>query len=156
VKAADTPRFVEPAARKLSFEDLLAVARREHARRGNRSRVEFRLAHLAAHFGGTAALAITSEDVQRYTDERPSAGAQPATVNRELAARRRAFRLAVQKRLLPSMPHIALRREDNVRQGFLDPPDFAALLDELRARDVVVADITECAYFTCLRRGNVL
>ena len=51
---------------------------------------------------------------------------------------------------------MTLRREDNARQGFLDPADFDALLAELRAREPVVADVAECAYFTCLRRGNVL
>ena len=51
---------------------------------------------------------------------------------------------------------MTLRREDNARQGFFDPADFDALLAELRAREPVVADVAECAYFTCLRRGNVL
>jgi site-specific recombinase XerD len=156
VKAADTPAFVDPAARKLSLPALLDVARREHARRGNRSRLEYKLAHLAAHFGDTPALAITSEAVDAYADARLAAGAQPGTVNRELAALRRAFRLVVRKDLLPRMPHVTLRREDNTRQGFLDPPDFAALLAALRDRDPLVADVTECAYFTCLRRTNVL
>ena len=154
VRAADTPHFIEPSARKLSFEDLLDLLQREHARRGNRSRLK--LGHLVAYFAGASALAITSEDIDRYADGRLTDGAQPATVNRDLAALRRAFRLAVQKHLLPSMPHVALRREDNARQGFLDPPDFDALLSELRTREAVVADVSEAAYFTCLRRGNVL
>src|SRR5262249_34509826 len=125
-------------------------------RRGNRSKLEFRLTHLADYFTGMSAIAITSEEVDRYADARLAAGAQPATVNRELAALRRAFRLAVRKQLLPTMPHVTLRREDNTRQGFLDPADFDVLLRELRARDAVVADVVECAYFTCLRRANVL
>jgi integrase len=54
------------------------------------------------------------------------------------------------------MPHVTLRREDNARQGFLDPADFEALLAALRSKDPVVADVAECAYFTCLRRTNVL
>src|SRR4029450_13371082 len=72
------------------------------------------------------------------------------------AALRRAFRLAVQRQMLPRMPHIRLRPEDNARQGFVDPAAFDPLLAELRRRDPVVADVAECAYFTCLRRANVL
>src|SRR6516165_1435088 len=45
-----------------------------------------------------------------------------------------------------AMPHVTLRREDNTRQGFLDPPDFDALLGEVRARDAVVADVVESAF----------
>ena len=154
VKEANTARFVDPATRKLTVDDLLDVLRREHTRLGNRSRLKLR--HLVDDFGGAAALAVTTEDVDRYTDARLAAGAQPATVNRELAALRRAFRLAVQKHLLPSMPHITLRPEDNVRQGFLDPADWLAFLAALREADTDVADATEFAYRTVLRRGNVL
>jgi integrase len=86
------------------------------------------------------------------------AKARPATINWELAALRRAFRLAVAKNLLPTMPAITLLSEaDNVCEGFVDPPEFAALLaklTELGAADV--ADAAEFAYLTCLRRSNVL
>src|SRR5262249_15505208 len=50
-----------------------------------------------------------------------------------------------------------LLHEDNVREGFCAPPEFARLLSELRARKAPdVADAAEFAYLTCLRRGNVL
>src|SRR5262249_4412485 len=117
VKGANTPTFADPTARKLSLPALLDVARREHARRGNRSRLEYKLAHLIAHFGETPALAITTEGNDGYTDERLPTGPQPATVNRELAALRHAFRLALRKGLLPTMPYVTLRPEDNTRRG---------------------------------------
>ena len=66
------------------------------------------------------------------------------------------FKLALKKAMLPTAPAIELRPEENARQGFIDPGDFEALLGELRQRDAVVADAVETAYFTCLRRGNVL
>src|SRR4029077_6948879 len=93
---------------------------------------------------------------EHHPDARLAAGGAIGTVNRELAALRRAFRLAVQRQLLPRMPHVRLRPEANARQGCLDPGAAEALLAELRQRDPVVADVAECAYFTCLRRGNVL
>src|SRR5262249_6001763 len=128
-----------------------------HARKGNRSPIEFRLARLAEVFAGDRALAITSDRLDRYADARVAAGARPATVNRELSTIRRAFRIAVRKQLLPPMPIVTLLTEDNVRDGVIDPPEMTALLGELRALGSAdVADAAEFAYLTCLRRGNVL
>jgi integrase len=105
---------------------------------------------------GWPALAITPKDVHEFVDRRLAEGASIATTNRDVACLRHAFKLAVRDGLLPTMPHFTLRREHNVREGFIDPPDFAALLTELRARDSDVADAVEFAYCTALRRGNVL
>src|SRR5262249_62126327 len=78
-------------------------------------------------------------------------------VKRELGALRRMFCLAVRGEKLASRPPITLLREDNVREGFIDPPEFTRLLAELRARNASdVADAAEFAYLTCLRRGNTL
>jgi len=67
------------------------------------------------------------------------------------------FSLAVRAGKLASRPPITLLAEDNVREGFVDPPEFARLLDELRAREAPeIADAAEFAYLTCLRRGNAL
>src|SRR5262249_43935998 len=96
--------------------------------------------------------------IDRYIEARERANVRPATINRELAALRRAFRLAVAKNLLPTMPAITLLSEaDNVREGVVDPPEFAALLPKLAGLGAAaVADAAEFAYLTCLRRGNVL
>jgi integrase len=66
------------------------------------------------------------------------------------------FGLAVKAGLLPSRPAITLLREDNVREGFCDPPEFGQLLAQLRVRDAAVGDLVEFGYLTCLRRGNAL
>jgi integrase len=164
VKRADTPLFIDPSARKLSFDDLIALVRADAARKGNRTARRLGtatepgapVAHLAATFGGWPALAITSDAVDRYGDGRLAAGAKPATLNRELSVLLRGFRLAVRKGMLPTMPAVTLRSEaGNERQGFVDPADFEALLGELRQREDVVADLVETAYLTLLRRSNV-
>jgi integrase len=156
LKDAGTPRYVAPQAERLRFEALCDLIRRDYERKGNRSAIQYKLDHLADHFGGWAALAISTEAVEKYTDARMEAGAAVATVNRELAALRRMFRLAVKTGRLPSMPTIELRPENNARQGFLDPPDLEVALAALRGCEPVIADVTEAAFFTCLRRGNVL
>jgi len=55
-------------------------------------------------------------------DSRQDAGAQNATINRELAALKRMFSLGAKATppkvlRMPAFPHL---REDNVRQGFLE------------------------------------
>jgi integrase len=157
VKTTDTPLYVAPSAEKVRFEKLVDLIERDYARKENRSRIDYKVAHLAAHFGGWRAMAIDSDHVEAYADARIKAGAAVATVNRELAALRRMFKLAVRAKLLPSMPAaIELRPEHNRREGFLDPPDLAVALDALRAKEQVAADLVEIAYYTMLRRENVV
>jgi integrase len=154
---ANTPTFVSPQAKKLRFEHLCELLRADYRRKGNRSQIESKLARLEEVFAGDRALSITTARVDAYADHRTASGAKPATVNRELAALRRAFKVAVRKQLLPSMPVVTLLPEDNVREGFIDPAEFGALLATLRELDAVdVADAAEFAYLTCLRRGNAL
>lgn len=114
--------------------------------------------HLRDAFAGWQALAISSNHIADYTKARIEAGAKPATVNRELATLRRAFAVAVEQKLLPRdhVPKITLRPEHNTHEGFLEAADLDPFLTELRQRDPVVADLTEVAFLTGLRRGNVL
>jgi integrase len=48
-------------------------------------------------------------------------------VNRELAALRRSFRLAVRAGRLVQCPHVPMLQERNTRRGFLDPDQIAAI-----------------------------
>ena len=83
--------------------------------------------HLVPWFGEMRATAVTAAHCRRYIEERQAAGAAAATINRELAALRRAFRLAVQAGRLVVAPHIPLLREQNARSGFLEAADLAAV-----------------------------
>jgi hypothetical protein len=72
--------------------------------------------------------------VQAYTDQRLGAGVKPATINRELSALKRMFSLAVQTRKgFRYRPYIPLLAEENAREGFLEPADFAAVCAHLPA-----------------------
>jgi len=162
VKAADTPLYIDPAARRLTFADLIDLARADATRRGNRTAQRLgtpekpgkTIAHLTETFGDMLALHITADDMDRYADARLAQGAKPATVNRELSVLRRGFKLAMKKTLIPSMPDVTLRSEaGNEREGFVDPPEFDVLLGELRQRDGCIADLVECGYLTLLRRN---
>ena len=52
------------------------------------------LSHLSGFFGDVLATEITNDRIARYIDWRREQRAAAATINRELAALRRAFRLA--------------------------------------------------------------
>jgi len=75
--------------------------------------------------------AIAASDIERYKAERLEAGAKPATVNRDLAVVRRAFRLALEQGELAAMPTIKLLRENNIRTGFFERDQFDAILKHL-------------------------
>jgi site-specific recombinase XerD len=64
---------------------------------------------LAEFFGGWRAVNITGADVGRYIEKRLRAGYAAASVNRELAALKRGFRLAVKNRLV-SHDHVPTLR----------------------------------------------
>jgi hypothetical protein len=87
LKDADTERFVPPAIRKITFETLMDRVVREHARRGNRSRLTCQLAHLATTFQGWPVERLDADAIDAYADDRLKAGAAVATVNRELAVK---------------------------------------------------------------------
>src|SRR5262249_59245483 len=58
-------------------------------------------------------------------------GAANASINRELAALKRLFSLAIEAEKLSSKPKISLLEENNARQGFLDHAGFLALCENL-------------------------
>jgi integrase len=74
---------------------------------------------------------IATADIESYKAHRLEQGAEPATVNRELAAIRRAFRLAVDGGKLAMMPKVKLLQEHNVRTGFFERPEFETILAHL-------------------------
>jgi integrase len=98
--------------------------------RRSSERLHFSLKHLLPVFGDRRAVHLTSADIDKYKANRLAAGAAHATVNRELAALKRMFTLAVRGERIPRAPYIAMLQEDNVRQGFFERPQF----DSVRAQ----------------------
>src|SRR5262249_9756204 len=82
-------------------------------RQKSADRLEFSLAHLLPALGPCKAIAVSAKDVTAYRVQRQDAGAAPATANRELAALKRMFSLAIERERLQRMPHIAMLTENN-------------------------------------------
>ena len=158
--SVDPSNRVDPrAAERVRFSDLATMYLTDYRlneRRTLRDAVRY-VEKLRATFGLDRALDITPDRITAYAEARRTQDhAAAGTVNRELSALRRMFSLAVKTNRLTSRPLITLLHEDNVREGFCDPPEFVQLLAQLRARDAAVADLVEFSYLTCLRRGNAL
>jgi integrase len=102
---------------------------------------------------GSRAMDITSARLDAYSEKRMKDGAARATINYELAVLRRAFRLAIEKGLLVTMPVIKLAHVRNARSGFFEEGDFAALLLELPA---VLQPVIRFLRLTGWRRSEAL
>jgi integrase/2-polyprenyl-3-methyl-5-hydroxy-6-metoxy-1,4-benzoquinol methylase len=87
--------------------------------------------HLRPFFGHKHAHEITSADVQAFVAHRKEENASNAEVNRELAALKRAFNLALQAEKITRKPYFPCWEEDNARQGFFEPWEFEAVLAQL-------------------------
>lgn len=104
--------------------------------------------HLAPFFAGRRMVAIDTALIRSYIDDRQQAGVvaargprkgervrdvSNAEINRELDLLRKAFKLAIKDRKLVAAPHIPALDEDNVRRGFFEPDQVAAVCRQLPA-----------------------
>jgi integrase len=121
---------------KLTFTDLARDFISDYRVNGKRSlgKAEKSVAHLAQYFGGYRAVNITTHDVRAYIETRQQAGLANGTINRELAALKRMFRLGASARLLSAdhIPNIPMLKEAPPRAGFFEAEQFQAVLLRLR------------------------
>jgi integrase len=112
-------------------------------------------AHLEAFFGGWKVTHITFLAVREYVEHRRRMHLANATINRELSALRRMFRLAVRAKLIgpEHVPDIPKLQEAPPRQGFFEPDQFQAVLRHL---PLPVKPIAQFAYETGWRLREIL
>jgi integrase len=128
----DAGRLVGPAVENTRFDELAKMIEADYkANRKRLPRLRQSIAHLKVAFGNWRAFDITEDRIAAYVAERLDAGAAIATVNRELAALRRMFNLAVSARRIGWAPRIHSYRETNTREGFFEEPQFRSLLRHL-------------------------
>ncbi len=83
--------------------------------------------HLKPFFAHYRASEVSTEFIKRYVDERQQQGAANATINRELAALKRMFRLGYQANKVHRVPVFPKLAERNVRTGFVEDTNYARL-----------------------------
>ena len=154
-------RFIGPSEQRVFVDHLFESLMDNYTinRRRSIGSLTWRLRHLTAFFGGMKAIDISEQDIERYKvtrlaekTERGKRPVKPATVNRELAALRKAFRLAVKQKRISEAPSIEMLVEDNVRSGFIEPREFEDVVDNL---PVYLRDFARFAYTTGWRKGEL-
>jgi integrase len=126
-------RVVIPRASKVTVHDLAdaMVAEYQANQRRSSRRLKFSLQHLLPVLGDRRAVHVTAADVDKDKAQRLAAGAAHATINRELAALKRMFSLAVRGERIPRAPYVAMLQEANVRTGFFEREQFEAIRHRL-------------------------
>jgi integrase len=113
------------------------------------------LRRLREAFGTSRAIDITTDRALRYVKGRLDGGAKPVTVQKELAALKRMFTLAIRARKLTpgQRPYIASLEIHNTRKGFFEASEFSAVLRHLPDH---VKPVVEFMYWTGWRTSEVL
>ncbi|PKN35609.1 MAG: site-specific integrase [Deltaproteobacteria bacterium HGW-Deltaproteobacteria-19] len=98
---------------------------------------------------------VDTSRIRGYIDKRLTERMANASVNRELAALKRAFNLAIQctPPKIAQVPFILMLKENNVRKGFIEHEDYLALLAALPD---YLKPVLTFAYFTGWRREEVI
>ena len=126
-------KLVGPDEEKVTVAELLEGIQKEYMRERRRSakRLGSSLNHLLRHFGHYRALDITTTRMKSYIADRQEEGASNSTIQKETAAMKRAFNIAVEDSLLSHAPKIPTPTVSNTRKGFFAEGDLRGIIAEL-------------------------
>lgn len=127
-------RYVGPAAERVTFSDLEQMIMDDYRVNGQKSigDVEWRIrCHLRPFFGHKKAHDITTADVKAYSAHRQEEEAKNGSINRELAALKRMFNLAMQAERITRKSYIPSLEENNARKGFFEQAEYESVLAKL-------------------------
>jgi integrase len=148
--------FIGPDAERTTFKELTEGLITNYAVNGQRSvdRARGCIARLGEFFGEEdRAIDITTDRLDRYVLHRQEAGAALATIQRELAILRRAFRLAVRAGKVQRVPVFPTLTIQNARKGFLDGETLEKVIEELPEP---LRPVVRFGAFTGWRKGEIL
>ena len=152
--ATKGPAFV--TSRRITFEELAKDLQNEYKANGRDSlrdlEARMRL-HILPAIGKRKAVSITTADINAFVVQRKGEGATNAGINRELAAIKRAFSLAIEGGKIAAKPHIPMLKENNVRKGFFEREQLESVLHHLKEHSKGPAIF---AYITGWRKGEIL
>jgi integrase len=124
-------RFLDLRPERVKFEDLAKDFLNDYRINGKRSldKAERSVRHWQSFFGGMQAVDITTDKPRMCISDRQDEGTSNAEVNREMAAPKRLFNLALQQTppKVPQKPYIPMLQERNIRKGFFEPDECVAL-----------------------------
>ncbi len=154
-------RFIGPQEEKILVNDLLDMLVTSYEQNGRRSTgtLRGRIEPLRVAFGAWRAVDVKGTAIVQYKTDRLTAQTRRgtvvavATLNRELAALKRAFRIGIEQDRIAQAPIIKLLAEHNVREGFVEPGIFEEIAKHL---PVPLDDVARFAYVTGWRKQEVL
>ena len=150
-----------PEAKKVRVAELVGSVITDYRVNGKKSLeyVEMRWKrHLEPVFGHMLAAHVTSDDIERYKQQRLADSASNATINRELAILKRGFHLGMQSTppKVQRIPHFAMLSEDNVRIGFVELSQYDKLVSSTAKRGLWLRAMFECGFTFGWRRSELL
>ena len=119
-------KFIGPVAQRVQVDELLDDLEKDYKLRGIRSahNVKSHAKPIRQYFGAMRAVDVTAEQIDRFVEDRVTAGKAPATINRATQILGQAFRLARKRHKVVAIPDIRHLPERNARQGFFERTDF--------------------------------
>lgn len=108
---------------------------------------------LKKRFSGMPALALTRPKIDEYVDSCQKQGLENATINRDLAALRRAFKLGIDAQIISKCPKFPKLEENPPREGFLEYADYEKL--KAHAHELWLRAILACA-FLGMRKSEIV
>jgi len=148
-------RYVGPTADKVTVSELADDVVTDY--RANKldslDKAERSAKRIKGFFANAKAHSITGDLVRRFITRRLDEGAANATVNRELAFLKRAFNLGIEAERIIRKPYIPMLKENNVRKGFFEWPEFSAVRD---ACPDYFKPVLTFAYYTAWRKEEIL
>ena len=138
--------------------NLYTLLENDYSKNGRKSMVHLRglwTNHLSAFFADLPTAKLSSEQIDTYVRRRLDAGAANASVNRELSALKRMYKLAIKSGRLKTMPYVAMLKERNVRSGFVKDADYQALARETGKVGLWLRGLFEVAYTYGFRKSEL-
>lgn len=144
--------FVGP--QRVTVKELLDGLLDDYRIRGRKSMAEtyYHLQPIRRLLEGCLAVDVTAAKLRWYVARRLDEGKSNATINRELAALRRAFNLAHQGGQVKTVPAFPMLPENNVRRGFSEVSEFELVV---RCLPDYLQDLVRFAFLIGWRRGEV-
>jgi integrase len=150
-------RFFGLRPERVRFEELAQDLLSDYRINGKRSldKAQRSVRHLQGSFGSMRAVDITTDKIRTYISERQDEDISNAEINRELAALKRMFNLALQQTppKVLQRPYIPMLQERNVRKGFFEHDEFVALR---AAVPLELRPMVTFAYYTGWRKEEIL
>jgi integrase len=155
-RMSEARRGPAPAARGVTtFEDLeeYILLDYQRMRRKSMKRLRTSLGHLRDSFAGWKARDITYDAIERHWARRDREGAAPSSIQKELAALKRAMRLARKRGAIAYLPEFPTVKVSNVRTNLPSLADVERICSHLPAE---LARVTRFGALTGIRKTRIL